>query len=282
MPSAYRVLLNTVKRVPGLQWVASRLVFLLPDRVVERDVDQLGLFAFRLRRHRWMLGKPLFVSGHHAQTLAMFRQLIRPGDVVYDIGANIGYYTRFIARDMGAGQVISFEPMTENAELLERNVALAKLDDKVKVYRLALSDHTGDELLQVDDVMGGTAVLDAVAGGKPSEARQHVGLGPKTETVKVMTLDSLIQRDNLPAPAFIKIDTEGAEAMVLGGALNTLRTHKPRLAIALHGEGPTRAVLNLLMRLGYTCRGEVDGVVRTLTPDDAGRLSDNNITAVAE
>ena len=172
MGLGYRLALRTVQAVPGLHRLALRLQFLLPDRVVTRDVDQLGPFAFRLRRHRWMLGKPLFTTGHHAQTLAMFRELIRPGDVVYDIGANIGYYTRFIARDMEAGQVIAFEPMAENADLLERNVALAKFGDRVRVLRLALSDHGGDELLQVDDVMGGTAVLDAVAGGK---ARAGVG-----------------------------------------------------------------------------------------------------------
>ena len=88
----YGTFVRVIKAVPGLGPLASRMQFLLPDRVVVRDVDRLGEFAFRLRRHRWMLGRPLFSSGHHAESISTFRAMIRPGDVVYDIGANIGYY----------------------------------------------------------------------------------------------------------------------------------------------------------------------------------------------
>lgn len=279
MSGGYRRALKLVKSVPGLGALASRLQFLLPDRVVVREVDGLGPFAFRLRRHRWMMGDKPFVGGHHASTLAMFRTLIKPGDVVYDIGANIGYYSRFIARDLGASRLVCFEPMTENADLLEQNLKLGGHEKIARVFRLALSDHGGQELLQVDDVMGGTAVLDQVSGGKPSEAREHLGLGPKTQSIRVARLDDLIQQENLPPPAMMKIDTEGAEALVLGGAVQTLKMHHPRLAIALHGPEPTTKVLTLLDSLGYVCRGSVNGVEQDLTVADASRLSDNNIVA---
>jgi FkbM family methyltransferase len=280
MAGGYRSALKIIKSVPGLGALASRMQFLLPDRVVVRDVEGLGPFAFRLRRHRWMLGDQPFAGGHHASTLAMFRQLIRPGDVVYDIGANIGYYSRFIARDLGASRLVCFEPMTENADLLEQNIRLGKHEGIARVFRLALSDHDGDELLQVDDVMGGTAVLNEVSGGKPSEAREHLGLGPKTQTIKVARLDSLIEREKLPPPGMMKIDTEGAEALVLGGAVETLRTHRPRLAVALHGLEPTAKVLTLLDSLGYVCRGSVNNIERDISSADALRLSDNNIVAI--
>lgn len=280
MAGGYRSALKIIKSVPGLGALASRMQFLLPDRVVVREVEGLGPFAFRLRRHRWMMGSKPFEGGHHASTLAMFRQLIRPGDVVYDIGANIGYYSRFIARDLGASRLVCFEPMTENADLLEQNLKLGKHEGIARVFRLALSDHDGEELLQVDDVMGGTAVLNEVSGGKPSEAREHLGLGPKTQTIKVARLDDLIERESLPPPGMMKIDTEGAEALVLGGAVETLRTHRPRLAIALHGPEPTTKVLTLLDSLGYVCRGSVNNVEQDLTVADASRLSDNNIVAI--
>lgn len=280
MAGGYRRALRLIKSVPGLGALASKMQFLVPDRVVVRDVDGLGPFAFRLRRHRWMMGESPFEGGHHASTLAMFRQLIRPGDVVYDIGANIGYYSRFIARDLGASRLVCFEPMTENADLLEQNLKLGGHDKLARIFRLALSDHDAEELLQVDDIMGGTAVLNEVSGGKPSEAREHLGLPPKTQRIRVTTLDGLIERENLPPPAMMKIDTEGAEALVLGGAVQTLKAHRPRLAIALHGPEPTRKVLTLLGSLGYACRGSVDGVERELMVEDAERLSDNNIVAL--
>jgi FkbM family methyltransferase len=280
MAGGYRSALKIIKSVPGLGALASRMQFLLPDRVVVRDVDGLGPFAFRLRRHRWMMGEKPFGGGHHASTLAMFRELIRPGDVVYDIGANIGYYSRFIARDLGASRLVCFEPMSENADLLEQNIRLGNHAGVARVFRLALSDHDGQELLQVDDVMGGTAVLDQVSGGKPSEAREHLGLGPKTQAIQVVRLDSLIEREKLPPPGMMKIDTEGAEALVLAGAVQTLKTHRPRLAIALHGPEPTTKVLTLLGSLGYVCRGSVNNVERDITVEDASRLSDNNIVAI--
>lgn len=280
MAGGYRRALSVIKSVPGLGALASKMQFLVPDRVVVRDVDGLGRFAFRLRRHRWMMGEKPFAGGHHASTLAMFRELIRPGDVVYDIGANIGYYSRFIARDLGASRLICFEPMNENADLLEQNLQLGGHDRMARVFRLALSDHDAEELLQVDDVMGGTAVLNEVSGGKPSEAREHLGLPPKTQSIRVVRLDGLIERESLPPPGMMKIDTEGAEALVLGGAVETLRRHRPRLAIALHGPEPTRKVLALLSSVGYVCRGKVDDIERDLTNDDATRLSDNNIVAI--
>lgn len=279
VPAGYSNLVRIIKSVPGLGALASRMQFLLPDRVVVRDVDRLGRFAFRLRRHRWLLGAPLFAAGHHAESIATFREMISPGDVVYDIGANIGYYARLMAREMSPSQVICFEPMRENAELLEKNVSLGQLEAKIRVFRVALSDRAGDELLQIDDVMGGTAVLDRVSGGEAAEARKHIGLGPKTESVRVVRLDDLITTQKLPPPNFIKIDTEGAEAIVLGGAIETLRTYHPKLAIALHGDEASRRTIGLLTSIGYACRGKVDGVAREVTEDDARRLSDNNITA---
>lgn len=280
MAGGYRRALKIIKSVPGLGAIASKMQFLVPDRVVVREVDGLGAFAFRLRRHRWMMGEKPFEGGHHASTLAMFRALIRPGDVVYDIGANIGYYTRFIARDLGASRIVCFEPMTENADLLEQNIKLGKHENIARVFRLALSDHDGQELLQVDDVMGGTAVLDQVSGGKPSEAREHLGLGPKTQSIRVARLDDLVKQENLPPPGMIKIDTEGAEALVLGGAMETLKAHRPRLAIALHGPEPTTKVLTLLGSLNYVCRGSVNGREQDLSVADASHLSDNNIVAI--
>ncbi len=280
MAGGYRSALRIIKSVPGLGALASKMQFLVPDRVVVRKVDGLGDFAFRLRRHRWMMGDKPFAGGHHASTLAMFKQLIRPGDVVYDIGANIGYYSRFIARDLGASRLVCFEPMTENADLLEQNLKLGGHESIARVFRLALSDHDGEELLQVDDIMGGTAVLNEVSGGKPSEAREHLGLPPKTQSIKVAKLDALIERETLPPPAMMKIDTEGAEALVLGGAVKTLEKYHPKLAIALHGPEPTRKVLTLLASLGYVCRGSVEGAERELTLDDAARLGDNNIVAI--
>ncbi|HQY88136.1 MAG TPA: FkbM family methyltransferase, partial [Tepidisphaeraceae bacterium] len=152
----------------------------------------------------------------------------------------------------------------------------------VKVMAMALSDHDGSESLQIDDVMGGTAVLDSVSHGEASASRQRLGLKPKTETVSIRTLDRLIDEAKLPKPDVMKIDTEGAEAIVLKGAEGVLKNKRPRLLIALHGEQPARATLELLHKHGYICYGTTSKgpETRPLTLADAVSLQDNNIIAL--
>src|SRR5688572_17563180 len=198
-----------------------------------------------MRRHRHMLWER--PAQGDELTLGMFRRLIRPGDVVFDIGANIGLYARIMMQRFQAGRIIAFEPMAENFELLETNVRLGKLEDRITHVRMALSDVQGEEELQIDDMSSGTAVLSSVSEGKASAARQEFGLPPQVERVKVARLDDLLQpppaEKILPVPHFMKIDTEGAEVKVLRGAMEMLRRHQPRLCIALHGEDKARGTL---------------------------------------
>lgn len=280
MANAYSKLVGAIKRSPALARLALRMQRLVPDRPVTRDIAGLGPLRFRIRRHRWLLGdNPL--GGHHAHTLSTFRFLIRPGDVVYDIGANIGYYSRFILNELAPAKLVAFEPMSENAELLEANISLGQHESIASVLRVALADHDGRENLQVDDIFGGTAVLDSISQGSASQSRRRLGLEPKTETVAVRRLDGLLAETDLPAPAFMKIDTEGAEASVLAGAVETLRTSRPRLAIALHGLEPARKTIELLDGLGCEVRAKVtdESAWQTIHVSDAERIANNNIIA---
>lgn len=280
MPFAYDLILRAVRSNPLTHSLATRLQRLIPDSPVTRDLPRMGTFRFRLRRHRWMLGANPF-GGVHDLSMQTFRQLIKPGDVLYDIGANVGYYTRLIAQELPVSKIVCFEPMRENVELLRANVALGKLDEKAIVFDLALSDRDGQEQLQIDDVMGGSAALTSVTGGEASTQRQRLGLRSLSESVQVRRLDALVVEKNLPLPNVMKIDVEGAEAAVLRGARETILKSKPRFSIALHGPIPTRETFQLLSDWGATIKGYVSNSPdeRTLTIADAERLGDNNIVA---
>jgi FkbM family methyltransferase len=285
MASSLGSLAEWVRTRPLLRRTAHAAVRFMPDVPLTIRGGDIGRIRIRLRRHRWMLWQKFGEAD--GLTFGMFQRLIRPGDVVYDIGANIGLYSRVMIKWFGAKQVIAFEPMRENFELLQANIALGGSKDMIRPHQLALSDRAGEEELQIDDMTSGTAALSSVTGGEASIGRREFGLKPKSERVSVTTLDALVASIKTPPPDVIKIDTEGAEALVLAGGRETIRQHLPRLCIALHGPQMARDTLTILDGLGYGSFGFVTepdsrtgaAVWRQLHPADAELLVNNNIVA---
>ncbi|HLY99237.1 MAG TPA: FkbM family methyltransferase [Candidatus Angelobacter sp.] len=175
----------------------------------------------------------------------------RSGQVVYDIGANVGFFTVIAARLVGpSGRVVSFEPLEANFLLLRHNAQLNGFTHVVaNNFALADRDGTAEFLLSKDPTFGGLA----------SSAKEVDNQAGKTE-VRVFRLDSVVQRDSLPLPGIMKIDVEGAEAAVLDGAAETIRKARPILIIELHGTNA--AISGRLKALGYfpVVPGGTDGV----------------------
>lgn len=255
-----RLLRPLAYRLRTRPWLGRIALRLLPNVAVKTWIPEIGPLMIRLRQHRYYwLRDPLVTE---REPFAMLRAMARPGDMVYDVGANIGLYTRLLA-GLGAGQIIAFEPVASNITLYRRNVALGGLDERVRCLPLALSDRDEEEEFQLDDMQSTSGTLDRVTGGAASEGRRNLGLAPKTERVVCRTIDSLVAAGEVPPPDLMKVDVEGAEALVLAGGVHVLETHRPRLLVELHGAAIARAVAELLLDLGYTCRG---AVVRDLDP----------------
>lgn len=147
---------------------------------------------------------------------------VRPGDVVWDVGANVGLYTvKFAAHVGGEGQVFAFEPSPANQERLAGAVAALP---NVRVLPLALGDRDGAmRFAQGDDALGATSrLLDAAAKEEGIEVRVARG-------------DSLVRAGEVPAPNVVKADTEGFELDVLLGLGDVLRSPALRaLCIEVH------------------------------------------------
>jgi len=184
--------------------------------------------------------------------------------------------------------------MSANVRLLRRNATLAPGNPPIYVLAMALADRDEQRVpLQVDDMSDGSAVLSRVSGGAASEGRATKGLRPITEAVDTWRLDTLLfsppaglLSEPLPPPDVLKIDTEGAENLVLSGAARTLREHRPRLILAAHGAERAQSVLALLREAGYVAGGWLRGAggARSSTwsrlrPEDAPRMADNNFIA---
>jgi len=157
-----------------------------------------------------------YASGRRAALqMRCIASLIKPGDVVWDVGAHHGYVTLCAARRVGTtGSVHAFEPAERNRRLLGRHVVWNGFTNVV-IHPFALSSYNGA----------------ATFGGTDTSKMLHLGGG--TERVEVRTADSLVTSGAAPAPTFVKIDVEGAEADLLHGAGELLR-HNARLVIAMH------------------------------------------------
>jgi len=166
--------------------------------------------------------------GHYERPLQrLLRDTLTGSDLVFDVGAHVGFLAVCAAR-LGA-KVVAVEPDAANARRLRRNVELNGLD--VEVVEAAAWSTDG--------------VVAFVRG--PSTKEGHAVSGEGVESV---TLDELV--DRYGTPALVKLDVEGAEAEVLGGARRLLAGRDSLIVCEIHGAAARERVLQLLQ--GYTVR----------------------------
>jgi FkbM family methyltransferase len=174
----------------------------------------------------------------------LFAGLIPAGGVVWDIGANVGFYTLIASRLIGDGRVFAFEPLPENQAAIRRNLALNEIAN-VELVEVALSDREGSAQLEMH-ASPTWAKLDTTA---DTTFKGDSAVAGRVE-VAVSTLDAQLAR--LPAPNVVKMDIEGAEVAALRGAARLLSEVRPTLICEFHGTN--RAVTDLLREHRYEVR----------------------------
>ena len=141
------------------------------------------------------------------------------GDVFYDVGANVGFFSLIAARAVGsAGRAYAFEPVPQNVATIKRNVELNGLN-MVDILPFAVGAACGEARLLLARHIGGAALESA---GEPPDMRGAM-------TVTVVSLDDIVAERQLRPPSVIKIDVEGAELDVLRGMPIILREQRPML-----------------------------------------------------
>ena len=148
----------------------------------------------------------------------------RAGEVLVDVGANVGMYTVWAAKTRGV-RVFAFEPESQNYGLLNRNLMLNELGESVKAYCLALSDAAGLSELHLASTDPGTSCHQL--GEKVDH--NHRPVQPKFSQGCVSArLDDLVRDGVVPPPQHIKIDVDGFEPRVIAGAAQVLRARETR------------------------------------------------------
>jgi FkbM family methyltransferase len=150
---------------------------------------------------------------------AMVRHL-QSGNVFYDIGANMGFFSLIAAKLVGpTGFVNAFEPVAENATSIRENVHLNGFSN-INTCEVAVGSASGQAELLLTDWDGGSTLASSSV--KPSEPVSR-------RSVRVVALDDFIAEKNLRPPNFVKIDVEGLELEVMQGMTKTIGTAKPVL-----------------------------------------------------
>jgi len=162
---------------------------------------------------------------------------LKLGDVFVDVGAHVGKYSFYAARQVGdSGLVIAIEPHPKNVENLKRGIRLNGFKN-IKVVEKACSNRSGKAFLLEYEL----------------SARHEITDKRTKLMVEIDTLDSILQSLHIDRVNMVKIDVNGHEYQVIEGARNTLKNYKPIILMEVILENKQK-VFNYLERLGYKAK----------------------------
>ena len=192
----------------------------------------------------------LYLAGGvlNARCVSALDQVLHPGAVVFDVGANYGLFGWQALRRVGPqGKVVFFEPNPAVAQRLRRNLDANRVANAILVEKAVSECEGATRLLVPPSGQSGLATLEA-ADRSPRGWRGH--------PVETVTIDDYVRASGL-RPTLLKLDVEGQELSALRGAEETLRTCHPVLMLEMEfpawvpGGEATEEILALLARHGY-------------------------------
>lgn len=176
------------------------------------------------------------------ETINWIDTLMQEDDVLYDVGANIGIYSLYAAISRGC-RVYAFEPASNNYALLNRNIALNDLSEKITALNFALHDDLVINTLNLSRLAVGSA-LHTFVGTTNGWGNDYDPVF--RQGVIGVPMDKLVTDFNLPFPNFIKIDVDGNEHIVINGMSKIIAD--PRLK-------------SIAIELNFQDRSELDGKI---------------------
>lgn len=198
-----------------------------------------------VNRNDIYIGQAVMRYGEYSQhEFALFEYLCGPGDVVVEVGANIGAHTLGLARHVGpGGRVIAAEPQPIVFQTLCGNMAINSITN-VDCLNLALSDAPGHVTVPIVDYAG-----QGNFGGISMQHAPDVASRSPGHHVEARRLDDVF---DYPRLKLLKVDVEGMEEAVLRGAAATIETHRPILYVENDRIDKSKALIELLFSYDYS------------------------------
>ena len=200
--------IKSILRKVGAKSLLNRAAMLVYPVRTKYDVnDTTAEFYFNTRGDRLSVSHDI---KSERSVIADILNQTKSDDIVYDVGANVGTYSCFIANKLVEGKIIAFEPHPRNVERLKKNASINP--ESIEVRSIALGSEDGENQLAID-----------------TTKTHHLGTGDETITVPVARGDALVKNGTLPTPNIVKIDVEGAELHVVQGLQDVLARQNCRI-----------------------------------------------------
>jgi FkbM family methyltransferase len=175
-----------------------------------------------------VIGLGIVRDGYEQDERRFAMSVLRPGDTALDVGAHIGLFTIEMAQAVGPdGRIYAFEPLAQNAQLLEQSIRENRFESRVRLECAAVSDKQGTGTLRYarETLNTGGAFLSDLA-------PQGFG-GLAAEPIRTVRLDDLMLRRPV---RLIKMDVEGGEPGVVAGAQALIAADRPIVISEVHPE----------------------------------------------
>lgn len=200
------------------------------------------------------------------ETTRWISDFLGKGDVFFDVGANVGFFTLIAASKVGvSGSVKAFEPTTYAMAKLKKNISLNKYDN-IECYKYALST---ENRCAVDISYNPSEYLSGSDGSMRSSWRADGSAQQgHIDFCDFVRLDDFLERHPVPKIDLIKIDVDGNELSVLGGAKTTISRYRPGIVLEIldpsrskeryQGAGldETTKTMSFLFDAGYRAESE--------------------------
>jgi FkbM family methyltransferase len=207
-----------------MKFLLKEFIYKLLDTVTFRKGMKISVngFALRmpLRYYRY------YYDGYEQENFEFYKQAIKPGDHVIDIGGHIGLHAVVFSKLAFNGKVYVFEPAPNSYAIIKNTIKINKLEDRILLFKEAVSDKKGNTVFYIND--------SPLADNANSLVQYRTDKKLLKVDVPLISIDEFIAEKNIPKIDFIKIDAEGAELDVLKGAVKCLADLKPKMTLGLH------------------------------------------------
>jgi len=191
----------------------------------------------KLKGKKWIKGSGVngyWLGSYESEKVLIFEKTLKKGNILFDIGAHVGFYTLLSAELVGKeGKVFSFEPLMANYEYLKKHIEINNYKN-ITPFNVAVSDKDGFALFTKGE----------------NTSTGHLASDGETK-VRTIVIDDWINNKKLLVPDVLKIDVEGAELTVLKGAINLLNKYHPIIFLSTHSSDIHKKCCNFLLSLGY-------------------------------